>query len=156
VYRFGDILGSVGHRVKIHKITPGTGKERGDIEIKDCVVLQKHQEQTDRLPPPHAFRKITGAFYRTAQLTHTRRSDGAPEADGALRSVSRTKIHHYRQLYIDRPEPIVFMPVAVDMSVRIYHDVSRLLFLNAHREGSVLVNELPEESVNFDFFTQLV
>jgi hypothetical protein len=30
----------VGHRVKIHKITPATGKERGDLEIKDCVVLQ--------------------------------------------------------------------------------------------------------------------
>jgi hypothetical protein len=24
----------VGHRVKIHKITPATGKERGDLEIK--------------------------------------------------------------------------------------------------------------------------
>jgi len=36
VYRFGGILGSVGHRVKIHKITPTTVKERGDlIEIKD-------------------------------------------------------------------------------------------------------------------------
>ena len=31
VYKMGTILGSVGHRVKIHKITPGTGKERGDI-----------------------------------------------------------------------------------------------------------------------------
>ena len=76
VYRFGVILGSVGHRVKIHKITPATGKERGDIEIKDYVVLQKPQEQTDNLPPPrtlildftltHTFRKITGAFSRTA------------------------------------------------------------------------------------------
>jgi len=26
---------AVGHRVKIHKITPATGKERGDLEIKD-------------------------------------------------------------------------------------------------------------------------
>ena len=32
-------LDSVGHKVKIHKITPGTGKERGDIEKKDYVVL---------------------------------------------------------------------------------------------------------------------
>ena len=31
VYRLGDILGSVGHKVKIHKITPATGKERGDL-----------------------------------------------------------------------------------------------------------------------------
>ena len=44
VYRLGDILGSVGHKVKIHKITPATGRERGDLEIKDYVVLQKPQE----------------------------------------------------------------------------------------------------------------
>ncbi len=41
VYHSGGILGSVGHRVKIHKITPVMGKERGDLEIKDYVVLQK-------------------------------------------------------------------------------------------------------------------
>ena len=29
VYRLGGILGSVGHRVKIHKITPTTDKELG-------------------------------------------------------------------------------------------------------------------------------
>ena len=38
VYRLGDISGSVGHKVKIHKITPTTGKERGDLEIKDILV----------------------------------------------------------------------------------------------------------------------
>jgi hypothetical protein len=32
-------LTSMGHRVKIHKITPATGKERGDLEIKDYVVF---------------------------------------------------------------------------------------------------------------------
>jgi hypothetical protein len=52
VYRLGGILGSVGRRVKIHKITPTTGKERGDPEIKDYVVLQKPQGLTDRLLPP--------------------------------------------------------------------------------------------------------
>ena len=52
VYRLGVILGSVGHKVKIHKITPATGKERCDLEIKDYEVLQKPQDQTDRLPPP--------------------------------------------------------------------------------------------------------
>ena len=35
VYKMGTLLGSVGHRVKIHKITPETDKERGDLEIKD-------------------------------------------------------------------------------------------------------------------------
>jgi hypothetical protein len=54
-YRLGDILGSVGHKVKIHKITPTTGKERGDLEIKDYVVLQKPQDQVDRLPPPRTL-----------------------------------------------------------------------------------------------------
>jgi hypothetical protein len=36
--------------------------------------------------------------------------------------VVRKKILHYRQLYIDRPEPIAFMPVAVDTSGHIYDD----------------------------------
>ena len=34
-HKFGTLLGSVGHKVKIHKITSATVKERGDIEIKD-------------------------------------------------------------------------------------------------------------------------
>jgi hypothetical protein len=33
------------------------------------------------------------------QLTHTRRSDGAPEPDVALKEVTRVKIIHYRQVY---------------------------------------------------------
>ncbi len=85
------------------------------------------------------------------QLTHSRRSDGVPDLDGVLRSVSRIMIQHYRQLYINRPEPIAFMSVAVDTSVRVYDDFSRLLFLHAHREASALVNELPEESEQFRF-----
>jgi hypothetical protein len=40
VYHLSGILGSVGHIVKIHKITPVTGKERDDLDIKDYVVLQ--------------------------------------------------------------------------------------------------------------------
>jgi hypothetical protein len=45
-----------------------------------------------------------------------RRSDGAPEPDGDLKVVAKKKIIHYHQLYIDHPEPIAFMPVAVDTS----------------------------------------
>ena len=48
------------------------------------------------------------------QLTHRRRSDGGPESDGAFREEDRTKIRHYRQLYINLPDPIAFMPVVVD------------------------------------------
>jgi hypothetical protein len=85
------------------------------------------------------------------QLTHTRRTDGAPEPDGALRTVVRAKIRHYRQLYITRPEPIAFIPVAVDTAGRIYEDFSRLLFLHTHRETSALDNEIPEEPEQFRF-----
>ena len=85
------------------------------------------------------------------QLTNVRRSDGAPEPDGALRVVDRKKILHYRQLYLDQPDPIAFMPVAVDTSGRIYDDFLRLLFLHAHREASSLGNDIPQESGHFRF-----
>ena len=53
VYKMGVILGSVGHRVKVHKITSGTDKrlERGDIEIIDYGLTKnlKHRT-TDFLP----------------------------------------------------------------------------------------------------------
>ena len=55
VYNMGALLGSVGDKDKIHKITPGTGKERRDLEIKDYVVLQKPHDQDNRLPPPHTL-----------------------------------------------------------------------------------------------------
>ncbi len=132
------------------------------------MVLQKPQEQTewfyknlkDRLPPPRTlildFTLTHPLFgrshvYPIGQLTNTRCSDGAPELDGALRVVTRKKILHYRQLYIDRPEPITFMSVAVDTSDHIYDDFLRLLFLHAHREASALPNEIPDESGQFRF-----
>ena len=160
VYKLGGILGSVGHRVKVHKITPAQGKERGDMEIRDYVVLQKPQDGTDRLPPPRTlimdFTMTHQRFGRSllsslGQLTHSRRSDGAPEPDGALREAARRKIRHYRHLYIDRPDPIAFMSVDVDTFGRVYDDFSRLLFLHAHREASALANEIPEESEQFRF-----
>ncbi len=123
-----------GSQVKIHKITPTTGKERGDLEIKDYVVLQKPQEQADRLPPPRTLildytmthpRIGRSHVHPSGQLTNIRRSDGAPEPDGVLKVVSRKKIIHYHQLYLDHPEPIAFMPVAVDTSGRIYDDFLR-------------------------------
>jgi hypothetical protein len=80
VHLLGGILGSVGHRVKIHKITPATGKERGDLEIQDYVVLQKPQAQADRLPPPRTLildftfthtRYGSSHVHTTGQLTNT-------------------------------------------------------------------------------------
>ena len=95
--------------------------------------------------------RLAKTSHSLGQLTHSRRLDGAPEPDGALRESARTKIRHYRQLYINRPDPIAFMPVAVDTSGRVYDDFSRLLFLHAHREASALANEIPEESDQFRF-----
>jgi hypothetical protein len=83
------------------------------------VVFEKTQEQVDRLPPPRTLilnftltltRLGRSHVYSTGQLTHTRRSDGAPEPDGVLRVVVRKKILHYHQLYINRSNPIAFIP----------------------------------------------
>jgi hypothetical protein len=73
VYHLGGIFGSVGHRVKIHKITPATG-----LTHTRCGSSHVHT---------------------TGQLTNTRRSDGVPELDGALREVARKKLflHAHRE-----------------------------------------------------------
>ena len=47
---------------------------------------------------------------------HTRRSDGARVADGALKTVARVKMIHYCQQYLNRPDPIAFMSEEVDTS----------------------------------------
>jgi hypothetical protein len=85
------------------------------------------------------------------QLSHTRSSDGTPDPDGALLEAARIKIRHYRNLYLNHPDPIAFLPLGVDTSGRIYDDFLHLLFLHAHRESSALANELP-----FDSFALLV
>ena len=109
VYKMGALLGSSGHRVKIHKITPATGKERGDLEIKDYVVLQKPQAQDNRLTPPRTliadFTMTHVRFGRShlhpmGQLTNTSLSDGAPDPDGAQKAVARITIRHYHNLYL--------------------------------------------------------
>ena len=63
----------------------------------------------------------------------------------------RIKISHYRNLYLNRPEPIAFIPSTVDTTGRMYDEFIRLLFWHAHRESSDLANELPEESDLFRF-----
>ena len=85
------------------------------------------------------------------QLTNTRSSDGAPDPDVALKEVARIKISHYRNLYLNHPDPIAFIPLAVDTTGRMYDEFIHLLFLHPHREASVLDNELTEESDQFRF-----
>jgi hypothetical protein len=71
-------------------------------------------------------------------------STGAPQPDGALNKTTRIKIRHYRQIYENRSDPIVFLPVVVNTSGHVYEDFTRLLFLHTHREVRVLAEELPE------------
>ena len=68
--------------------------------------------------------------------------------------MTRKKILLYHQLYLNRPDPISFLPAAVDTTGRVYDDCSRLLFLHAHREASALANEIPEESGQFRFLRE--
>ena len=65
--------------------------------------------------------------------------------------MARLKIRHYRHVYLNRPDPIAVIPLAVDTTGRLYDEFIRLLFLYAHREASALANELPEESDKFRF-----
>jgi hypothetical protein len=78
------------------------------------------------------------------------------EPDGDIKAVVRKKILHYRQLYVDRPDPIAFMPVVVDTSGSIYDDFLCLLFLYVHRAASPLPNDIPRNPVTFVFFTLCV
>ncbi len=87
------------------------------------------------------------------QLTNTRRSDGAPDPDSSFKEVVRIKISHYRNLYLNLPDPIAFIPLVVNTTGRMYDEFIRLLFLHAHRGSSTLANELLEESDQFAFFT---
>jgi hypothetical protein len=68
---------------------------------------------------------------------------GEEDSDSALLS--------YCQIYADRPDPIVFLPIAVSTSGRVYEDFARQLFLHEHHEASILTGELPEESEQFRF-----
>ncbi len=63
----------------------------------------------------------------------------------------RIKIRHNRNLYLNRPDPIAFIPLAVDTTGRMYDEFIRLLFLHDLLEASALGNELPEESDQFCF-----
>ena len=68
-------------------------QQRGDLEVKDYIVLQKPQAQDNRLPPPRTliadFTMTHVRFGRSllhpmGQLTNTRSSDGPPDPDGVI------------------------------------------------------------------------
>jgi hypothetical protein len=70
-------------------------------------------------------------LHHFGQLTHTRRPDGTPDPDGALKEAATITIRH-RNIYLSRPDPIAFLPLAVDTSGRLHDDFISLLFLHAH------------------------
>ena len=110
--------------------------------------------EDDRIPPCTLVMDVTmthDRYGRTTQhtngaLTHRVPSTGAPQSDGALNKTVRMKIRHYRQIYSDSPDPIVFLSITVSTSGRVYEDFARLCFLHGHRETSILTGGLPEES----------
>ncbi len=61
-------------------------------------------------------------------LTNIRTSDGTPDPDGDIKTEVRIKIRHYRNLYLNRPDPIDFLPMTVDTTGRLYDDFIRLIF----------------------------
>ena len=158
MYKISFFLRSVGHRVKTHQITPATGNERGDLEIKDYVILSRGED--DRFLPHTLVMDVTmthDRYGRTTQCTngtlpHRVSSIGTPQPDGVLNNEARIKIRDYRQLYADRPDPIVFLPVVVNTSGRVFDTFVRLFFLYQYREASILAGELPEESEQFRYF----
>jgi hypothetical protein len=99
---------SVGHRVETHTITPAADYERGDIEIKDYVILPPGED--DRLPHHTLVMDVTMTHHhygRTTQrtnrkLSHRVSSTGAPQPDGALNKAASIKIQYYGQVYVDR------------------------------------------------------
>jgi hypothetical protein len=89
--------------------------------------------------------------YTNGSLSHRVSSTGAPQPDGSLNKAARMKIRYYRQIYANRTDPIVFLPIVVSTSGRVYEAFTRLFFLHAHREASILAGELPQESEQFRF-----
>ena len=147
-------------------------------QLKD-VVLQNPKGQDNLLPPPRQYpqgqdnllppprslilesvmthdRFGRSHLHPTGQLlTHTRQSDGVPNPDGDLMVTVGSQILHYRRIYLDHPNPIAFMPLAVNTSGRLYDDFFLLFFFHTHRGASVLCNEVPRNRISFDFFVLL-
>jgi hypothetical protein len=107
--------------------------------------MQKPQPQAKELPPPRTLimdytmthiRFGRSHLHPMVQLTNTRRSDGPLDPDETLKEVVRIKIRHYRNLYLNHSDPMVFIPSPVDTTGRMYDEFIRLLFLQAHRETS--------------------
>jgi hypothetical protein len=90
--------------------------------------------------------------HTNGSLTHRVSSTGTPQSDGVLNKAAKMKIRHYRQIYADRPDPIMFLSIVVSTSGHVYEDLPQLLFLHTNRDAGILTGKLPEESEQFRFF----
>ena len=75
---------------------------------------------------------------------------------GALRESARVKIRHYRQLYINHPDPIVFMPLAVDTSAVSMTILVAYFFCTLTGKPQLWLTRYRRNRSNFDFFGRLV
>ena len=113
------------------------------MEIKDYIVLTRG-EDNGLLTSLRLMLDVTithDHYGRTTQytsgaLTYKISSNDSPHPDGDLKNEDRKKIRHYRQLYVDKIDPIIFIPSVVNTSC---HSVM------------TLTGELPEESDQFRF-----
>jgi hypothetical protein len=90
------------------------------------------------------------------QLTNTRRSDGAPDLDAVFKEVARIKIRHYRNLYLNRPDPIAFLPLAVDTTGRMYDEFIRFLFFTLTVCHRIWLMNYHRSRTSFVFFVRRV
>ncbi len=82
--------------------------------------------EDDRIPPRTLVMDVTMThdhYGRTTEhtygaLTHRVSSTGGPQTDGALNKAARMKIRYYRQIYADRPDSIVFLPLFPSICLR--------------------------------------
>jgi hypothetical protein len=119
--------GSTLWYIKKAKTIPWSSPSCIRMKIKLLRSLENPQGQTCCLPPPRTLimdftmthiRFGWSNLHPIGQLTHTRRSDGAPQPDGALKAVVRVDILHYHQLYLNRPDQFFF-----STDTHIYHDI---------------------------------
>ena len=81
-------------------------------------------------------------LHTNGKITHTLSSNGNPQSDDALKNMGCENHGHYRRLYVDLSDPIVFEPVAVKLRVPYSMTFCACFFLLAHREVSALTGEL--------------
>ena len=66
----------------------------------------------------HKYRRSLSTYHSgyKRRTTHRVSSTVATHPDGTLKNMDRKKILHYRQLYVEKTDPIIFLTVTVNTS----------------------------------------